>query len=238
MKIIMKIIEINNLTKNYGKIKALNNINISIEKGELFGLLGPNGAGKSTMIKTLTGQIKQSSGSVKVLDIEVTNDPIKVRELVGIIPEQETPPSFLTAEEYLYFVAKIRKLDKIDEHVNKWFKLLEFDDQRDLLCKNLSRGTRQKLMFSQAFIHEPKVAFIDEPLVNLDPISQKIVKDFLTSEIKKGNSIFLSTHDLNIAHEICTTVCILNKGEIVYNGKNKGNLEKFFIETVKKNEHA
>lgn len=102
--------------------------------------------------------------------MDVLEDPIRVRELVGVIPEQETPPSFLTAEEYLYFVAKIRKMENYEKTCEKWFEFLDFRDQKNSLCKDLSRGTRQKLMFAQAFLHEPELAIIDEPLINLDPI--------------------------------------------------------------------
>ena len=116
----MSVIEINNLTKEFGDLKAVNDVSFSVQKGELFGLLGPNGSGKTTMIKTLTGQIKPTAGSAKILDVDVLQDPIKVREKVGIIPEQETPPSFLTAEEYLEFVGQIRKLDNIKDRYDKW----------------------------------------------------------------------------------------------------------------------
>jgi len=116
----------------------------------VFGLLGPNGSGKTTTIKMLTGQIKPTSGTASVLGVDASKDPIKVRELVGIIPEQGITTVLLTAEEYLYFVGSIRKLDGIHQKVEWWAKLLDFEDQRKYLCKDLSRGTRQKLMFSQA----------------------------------------------------------------------------------------
>jgi len=195
-------IECSKLTKKFGKFTAVDSSDLKIQKGELFGFLGPNGAGKTTTIKLLTGQIKPDAGTINVLGVDVLKDPIKVREIVGIIPEQENPPSFLTAEEYLHFVAKIRKLDNIETRCDKWFKLLEFNGQRQVLCKDLSRGTRQKLMFAQAFLHEPKLAFIDEPLINLDPVIQRKVKDFLLSYVKKGGTIFFSTHVLEIAGEI------------------------------------
>jgi len=233
------VIEINNLTKKFGDLKAVDNVSFSIKKGELFGLLGPNGSGKTTMIKMLTGQIKPTEGTAKILEVDVLQNPIKVRELVGIIPEQETPPSFLTAEEYLEFVADIRKLENIEEKCDEWFKLLDFEDQRNALCKDLSRGTRQKLMVAQAFLHEPHLAYIDEPLINLDPIIQRTLKDFLLEYIKKGNTVFFSTHVLEIAEEICTQIGILDKGKLLHQGaiqelrKRKEHLEEFFIKLVK-----
>lgn len=197
-----QMIEVERLTKNYGNVTAVNRVSFSVAEGELFGLLGPNGSGKTTMIRMLTGQIPPTSGSARVMGLDPASDPIGVRRLVGIIPEQETPPSFLTAEEYLHFVASIRNLDAVDERCDRWFDLLEFGDKRDVLCKDLSRGTRQKLMVAQAFLHEPRLALIDEPLINLDPIMQRTVKDFLKSYVQGGGTVFISTHILEIAEEI------------------------------------
>nr|NIM47024.1 ATP-binding cassette domain-containing protein [Candidatus Aenigmarchaeota archaeon] len=196
------------------------------------------GSGKTTTVKLLTGQIKPTKGSAKVLGIDILRDPVKVREQVGIIPEQETPPSFLTAEEYLHFVARIRKLDNIKERFDKWFEFLNFMDEKDVLCKDLSRGTRQKLMFAQAFLHEPKLAFIDEPLINLDPIIQKKVKDFLKDFIKDGGTVFLCTHVLEIAEEVCTRIGIIDKGKLIHEGpikilkKKRQHLEDFFLKLL------
>ncbi len=231
-------IEVKNLSKFYGSTKAVNDISLSIGKGELFGLLGPNGSGKTTMIKMLTGQIKPTSGSLRVHGVDVLENPIRVRELVGVIPEQETPPSFLTTEEYLYFVAKIRKMEHYVEACDKWFEYFDFIDQKNSLCKDLSRGTRQKLMFAQAFLHEPELAIIDEPLINLDPVMQRKVKDFLKGYVKNGGTVFISTHILEIAEEICTSIGIIYKGKLVYTGSlddpvlQGRNLEEFFLELV------
>ena len=238
----MPVIRTENITKEFGDLKAVDAVSLDVEKGSLFGLLGPNGSGKTTMIRMLTGQIKPSSGSAEVLGIDPANEGIRVRELVGIIPEQETPPSFLTAGEYLSFVAKIRKIDekKLEEKADWWFDYLDFADKKDVLCKDLSRGTRQKLMFAQAFLHEPEVALIDEPLINLDPVMQRKVKRFLEDYAGSGNTIFLSTHILEIAEEICTDFAILHKGRLLHIGKTaelkeKGiHLDDFFMELVER----
>jgi ABC-2 type transport system ATP-binding protein len=234
----MSIINLENVTKTFGDVKAVDTVTLDVSAGELFGLLGPNGSGKTTMIKLLTGQLPSDSGNIVVLDYDVSRNPIMIREKVGIIPEQETPPSFLTAEEYLQFVCSIRRLNKVDDRCDKWFSLLDFRDQKSVLCKDLSRGTRQKLMVAQAFLHEPSLAFIDEPLINLDPLIQRVFKDFLLEYIHAGNTIFFSTHVLEIAEEICTDIAILNHGNIVYSGpmsevrdSSKG-LEDFFIKRV------
>jgi ABC-2 type transport system ATP-binding protein len=234
------ILETHDLTKQFGNTVAVDHVTLSVETGALFGLLGPNGSGKTTMIRMLTGQIRPTSGSATVLGLDTVEDPIRIRERVGIIPEQETPPSFLTAEEYLYFVGAIRKIPDTDYQTDWWFEFLEFRDKRNVLCKDLSRGTRQKLMFAQAFLHKPVLALIDEPLINFDPIMQRIVKDYLEEYVKSGGTIFISTHILEIAEEICSGFAILHSGRVLHAGKMSAladedmHLSEFFLSLVRK----
>lgn len=234
------VIKTTELTKTYGELRAVDSISLCVEKGSLFGLLGPNGSGKTTMIKMLTGQIKPASGSCEVLGKDPVTDGISVRAAVGIIPEQETPPSFLTSSEYLSFVAKIRKISGAEDKADWWFDYLDFADKKDVLCKDLSRGTRQKLMFAQAFLHNRPVALIDEPLINLDPVMQRKVKNFLKDYVEGGNTIFLSTHILEIAEDICSDFAILHKGKLLYTGKTASlkeggtHLDDFFMELVER----
>ncbi len=238
------VIETRELSKSFGEVTALDRVSLSVGEGALFGLLGPNGSGKTTMIKVLTGQIRPTSGSATVLGLDVEKEGIRVRERVGIIPEQESPPSFLTAMEYLEFVGAVRKIPDISERAEKWFDLLEFRDKKDVLCKDLSRGTRQKLMFAQAFIHEPVLALIDEPLINLDPIMQDVVKEFLVGYVRKGNTVFLSTHILEVAEDICSGIAILHKGKLLHSGPladltaRGEHLPDFFLSLVRKGRHA
>jgi ABC-2 type transport system ATP-binding protein len=238
------VIEVHDLSKAYGDVQAVDHVTLSVEKGALFGLLGPNGSGKTTMIKMLTGQTKPTGGTASVLGVDVIKDPVGVRKLVGIIPEQETPPSFLTAMEYLKFVAAVRKIEDIDNKADWWFDFLDFADKKDVLCKDLSRGTRQKLMFTQAFIHEPALALIDEPLINFDPIMQDVVKDYLAGYVKDGKTIFISTHILEVAEEICPEFAILHKGKLLHTGpvadlKVRGeHLPAFFLSLVRKDRHV
>jgi len=238
------VIQAQQLTKRFGDVTAVNQVSLAVGEGALFGLLGPNGSGKTTMIRMLTGQIRPTSGSARVLGMDVVAEPIAVRARVGIIPEQETPPSFLTAEEYLGFVGKVRNLKDAAQKADWWFDFLEFPDKRNVLCKDLSRGTRQKLMFSQAFLHRPVLALIDEPLINFDPIMQKKVKEYLREYVRDGGTIFLSTHILEIAEEICTDVAILHQGNLVHAGpvagilEGKRHLTDFFLEAVGKGADA
>jgi ABC-2 type transport system ATP-binding protein len=238
------VIEVQALSKQYGDVTAIDAVSLTVRKGELFGLLGPNGSGKTTMIRMLTGQTRPSSGSATVLGLDAEKDPIGVRERVGIIPEQETPPSFLTATEYLDFVGEVRHIEDVEKKADWWFDFLDFSDKRDVLCKDLSRGTRQKLMFTQAFLHKPVLALIDEPLINFDPIMQHKVKDYLAGYAKAGNTIFISTHILEIAEEICTGFAILHKGKLLHTGtvaelKAKDqHLDNFFLSLVQKDGHV
>lgn len=238
------VIDVRDLSKEYGSVTAVDRVSLSVEEGALFGLLGPNGSGKTTMIKMLTGQVRPAGGSATVLGIDVVKDPIGVRERVGIIPEQETPPSFLTATEYLDFVGAVRKVPDIAKRAEWWFDFLDFADKKDVLCKDLSRGTRQKLMFAQAFIHEPTLALIDEPLINFDPIMQDLVKDYLAGYVRKGRTVFISTHILEVAEEICTTFAVLHKGKLLHTGtvadlrERNEHLSAFFLSLVRKDRHA
>jgi ABC-2 type transport system ATP-binding protein len=232
------------LTRTFGSTVAVDHVTLSVGKGELYGLLGPNGSGKTTMIRMLTGQIRPTEGSAEVLGLDPGKDPVGVRARVGIIPEQETPPSFLTAEEYLRFVGSVRKIADAEQQADWWFDFLEFSDKRDVLCKDLSRGTRQKLMFSQAFLHKPGLALIDEPLINFDPVMQEKVKGYLSDYVARGGTVFISTHILEIAEEICTSFAILHLGKLIHTGtvrelrERDRHLNEFFLSLVRKEAHV
>lgn len=234
----------NGLTRTFGSTVAVDHVSLSVPKGELYGLLGPNGSGKTTMIRMLTGQIRPTEGSAEVLGLDPEKDPVEVRARVGIIPEQETPPSFLTAEEYLRFVGSVRKISDIETQIDWWFRFLEFSDKRDVLCRDLSRGTRQKLMFSQAFLHRPSLALIDEPLINFDPVMQEKVKGYLSDYVGQGGTVFISTHILEIAEEICTSFAILHLGSLIHTGsvrelnEDGRHLNEFFLSLVRKESHV
>ncbi len=212
----MSVITATDLSKSFGETYVLENFSLTVEEGEVFGLLGPNGAGKTTTINILTGVIAPDSGSVSVLGSDPSTSPVTVRETVGILPEKEAPPYFLTPNEYFSFVAGVRGIDEetATERAQEWASRLGFEETLDTLCKDLSRGQQQKVMITQAFIHEPDLVFIDEPLANLDPLMQEEVKQFISEYHTSGKTIILSTHQLSVAEELCTTVGILQDGTL------------------------
>jgi ABC-2 type transport system ATP-binding protein len=219
----------NNISKSFGDYKALDGINLKVKEGEFFGLLGPNGAGKTTLVRILTGQLDQDYGNAEVMNLSIS-DSIEIKRISGIVPEAESPPSFLTAEEFLKFVCRLRNLDNIESRVSKWLDFFEIEEKKEILCKDLSKGQRQKLMLSAALIHEPKLLFLDEPFINLDPIFQKKVREYLFNLVKEGCTIFMCTHILDIAEKLFTEVAVINKGKII----SQGSLDKI---RLKEGEH-
>jgi ABC-2 type transport system ATP-binding protein len=210
-------IQIDSLRKAYGDVTAVDDLSIAVDEGELFGLLGPNGAGKTTTMEVLTGQIEPERGRVRVLGVDPVDRPTAVRERVGVLPEQESPPSFMTPREYFEFVGAIRGVpdDEVDERIATWAERLDFTARLDTLSTDLSRGQQQKVMIAGAFFHEPAVVFIDEPLANLDPIVQERVKRFLLAYRDAGNTLVITTHDVDVAAELCTRVGVLYGGGLV-----------------------
>jgi ABC-2 type transport system ATP-binding protein len=210
----MTAVETTDLTKEYGDVVALDGLDLTVEEGELYALLGPNGSGKTTTIEILTGQRTPTGGEASVLGVDPVEEPIEVRRSIGILPEREDPPSFLTPREYLEFVGEVRDIGPIEECIDRWAGRLEFQGVLDTLSTDLSEGERQRVMLAQVFIHEPELVFIDEPLVNLDPLMQAQVRDQLREYCEAGNTLFLSTHLMEVAEELCTRVGIIAEGEL------------------------
>ncbi len=234
----MPAIEAAHLSKRYGNVEALREISLRIERGEFFGLFGPNGAGKTTMLRILTGQLRPTAGTARVLDVDVRAEPLRVKALVGIVPEVESPPSYLTATEYLEFVARVRKQDAIESRVAKWLEFFDLNEERDTLCKDLSKGTRQKLMLASAFLHDPQLVFLDEPFINLDPIYQRKLRDFLQEYVAGGGTVFMASHLLDIAERLCDHVAVIRDGSLIATGSvaqirgSEADLESAFLRLV------
>lgn len=208
------IIATEKLSKRFGDVMAVGDVSFTVGKGEIFGLLGPNGAGKSTLLKLLTGQLDPSSGSCTILGADPYKDPLAVKRGIGIVPEIESPPSFLTGREYLHFIGLVRDIKDIRERTEVWIERLDMKEVATAPCKDLSKGTRQKLMVAAAFIHEPQLVFLDEPFSGLDPRYQRLLREYITGYLERGGTVFMCTHLLEIAEKMCTRIAIIDRGRI------------------------
>ncbi len=227
------------LGKRYGDFVALHPLDVKVSAGEFFGVFGPNGAGKSTFIKLLTGQLRPSIGAVEVLGINAESAPQQLKANIGIVPESESPPSFLTPSEFLQFVGRLRGVSNLNDKVEYWLDWFGLQEKRDTMCKDLSKGQRQKVMLSSAFIHEPRLLFLDEPFANLDPIYQRKCRQWLLDLVAKGGTIFLCSHVLEMAERMCNRMAIINNGKVLASGtvnglkeNDKETLEDVFIRLV------
>ncbi|MDO8724614.1 MAG: ABC transporter ATP-binding protein [Candidatus Methanoperedens sp.] len=226
------------LTKRFGELTAVENLSITIKQGELFGFIGPNGAGKTTTLQMLSGQILPTSGTAQISGIDVASDPISVKAAIGIVPELEYPPSFLTVEEYLHFVSSVRGLHE-NGNVDSWIEFFGLEEKRETMCMSLSKGQKKKVTLSAALLHEPRILFMDEPFLDLDPLIQRKFKTWLLDFVKGGGTVFLSTHILELAEKLCTRVGIIDKGKLVAFGSMEElrsrageDLEQIFVRLV------
>ncbi len=222
-------IEIKELCKSYGDKKAVNSVSFNVNKGEILGLLGPNGAGKSTTMNMITGYISMSAGSVKVNGIDVLENPIEAKKMIGYLPEQ--PPLYkdMTVKEYLNFVYELKKV-KLNvpkkEHIEHVMDTVSILDVKNRKIKNLSKGYKQRVGFAQALIGKPEVLILDEPTVGLDPNQIMEIREVIRS-LKGEHTIIFSTHILSEVCAVCDRVVIINDGIIACEkAKEEINLEE------------
>ena len=209
-------IELKSLTKRYGSFTAVDAIDLRVPKGELFGFLGPNGAGKTTTLRMIAGILRPSGGTVRIGDIDVTEDPMAAKAVLGYIPDRPFIYEKLTGAEFLRFVAGLYSQNgKVIEHRGReLLTLFDLDDWRDELVESYSHGRRQKLIISSAFIHKPDVIVVDEPMVGLDPKAARILKDLFREYTRRGHTIMMSTHTLEVAETMCDRIGIIQGGKI------------------------
>ena len=209
-------IELKSLTKRYGSFTAVDAIDLRVPKGELFGFLGPNGAGKTTTLRMIAGILRPSAGTVRIGDIDVTEDPMAAKAVLGYIPDRPFIYEKLTGAEFLRFVAGLYSQNgKVIEHRGReLLTLFDLDDWRDELVESYSHGMRQKLIISSAFIHKPDVIVVDEPMVGLDPKAARILKDLFREYTRRGHTIMMSTHTLEVAETMCDRIGIIQGGKI------------------------
>ncbi|KZL91181.1 ABC transporter ATP-binding protein [Clostridium magnum] len=223
-------IELINVTKSYnGKIKAVDSLNLIVPNGEIFGFLGPNGAGKTTTIKMITGIINPISGNILINGIDIRKESIKAKKQFGFVPDNPDMFLRLTGIEYLNFMADIYDVG-IEERITIIKKLSQRFEMSNALkdqIQSYSHGMRQKTVIMGVLIHNPSVWILDEPMTGLDPKSSYILKEMMREHADKGNTVFFSTHILEVAEKICDRFAIINKGKILFLGTFKELKEQF-----------
>jgi len=210
-------IEIEDLTMDYGDFRALDGLSINIPQGEFFAFLGPNGAGKTTAIKLLTGLLQPLRGSVSLCGHDVQKDPLKAKAIMAYVPDVAVFYEKLTAVEFMRFIADIFEMDekRSESLTRELFAKFHLNTSENKRIENLSLGTRQRLAIAAALLHEPKVFIIDEPMVGLDPVHARIVKQELKQRSREGMTVLMSTHLLNVAEELADRIGILHHGKMI-----------------------
>ena len=210
-------IEIEDLTMHYGDLKALDGLTLTIPQGELFAFLGPNGAGKTTAIKLLAGLMRPMRGRVAICGHDMTTAPLQAKALLGYVPDVATFYEKLTPVEFMRFIAELFEMSRSHaaEQTDALFTKFALHEHAGNRIENLSHGTRQRLGIASALLHDPKVFIIDEPMVGLDPIHARTVKQELKERSRAGMTILMSTHLLNIAEELADRIGIIHRGKLV-----------------------
>ena len=208
------------LSKYYGYISALSDVSLTVGPGEIRGLLGPNGSGKSTLMKISIGLLKPTSGTVRVLGVDVNQDPMTVKRMVGYVPESPRLYEFLTATEYLDFIGDVRGLgfEEKKTRIKRFIDSLDLEGKEGYLISSYSQGMKQKVAIMGALLHKPRFLILDEPLNGLDPKSARVLKELLHELGREGVSTIFSTHVLEIAEAICNKITILQNGRIIAEG--------------------
>ena len=210
-------LQITNLTKQFKKIKAVDNISLEVQKGDIYGFLGPNGAGKTTSIRMIMGIIKPDIGSIKLngSDINTIN-----RKKLGYLPEDRGLYQKQNLSEILYYFGCLKGLDKKDSknRANLWLERFYLDDQKGRKIEELSKGNQQKIQFIIALLHDPQLIILDEPFTGLDPVNQILLKEVIKEKQEEGKTIIFSTHQMEQVERLCNNICLINKGHILLEG--------------------
>ncbi|MCI7701575.1 MAG: ABC transporter ATP-binding protein [Tenericutes bacterium] len=237
-------IEIKNVSKTYNNnIKAIDNLNLKINDGEIVGFIGLNGAGKTTAIKMMTGILQPDIGTIKINGYDIVKDSLKAKQIIGYIADSPDMFLKLTGMEFINFIANIYKvpLDVRKKRIKEFGERFGLSDVLDKPMQSYSHGMRQKIMVVAALVHDPDVWILDEPLIGLDPTSAFELKKMMREHADKGNSVFFSTHVLEVAEKLCDKIAIIDKGKVVFIGTlkelkdkyDKKDLEELFMEVIK-----
>ncbi|HZJ58132.1 MAG TPA: ABC transporter ATP-binding protein [Clostridia bacterium] len=235
-------IEIKNLSKSYNKgaVKAVEDLNLHVRPGEIFGFLGPNGAGKTTTIKMMVGLLIPDSGTISLAGYDNAQNPLEAKQNIGYVPDNPDVYDRLTGMEYLNLMADVYRVSKEDryERTNYFLNMFDLTDAVGDLIKSYSHGMKQKIVLTGALLHNPTVWILDEPMVGLDPKSSHLLKEFMRKHCDLGNTVFFSTHILEVAEKLCDRIGIINRGKLIAigsmdelrHGDQAGSLENIFLE--------
>ena len=238
-------IELRNVTKKFGSFTAVNSLTLQVKAGEFFGFLGPNGAGKTTTIKMMAGLFSPTSGEIVINGHDVVKDHLAAKQTIAYVPDQPFLYEKLTGREFLYFVGGLYKMAKgiLHKRIEELIGHFEIGEWVDKRTEDYSQGMRQRITIAAAMIHDAKTFIIDEPMIGLDPRSAKIVRDTIKEQAQKGVSIFMSTHSLPVAEELCDRIGIIKNGKLVfcdtqdklqvYKQQYDGKFESVFLELTK-----
>jgi ABC-2 type transport system ATP-binding protein len=209
-------IEVSSLTKHYDNLLAVDRISFEVRKGEIFGFLGPNGAGKTTTIRMLTGIIKPDKGTASILGFHIQREGLKARQVTGVVPEMANAYIDLSALRNLTLMGELYGVPKKQRQKNtsKLLKQVRLYDRRNSLVRGFSRGMKQRLLLCMALVSEPQILFLDEPTAGLDVESQRLIKDMISEINRKGTTVFLTTHNMEEANQLCERIAIINHGKI------------------------
>ncbi len=233
-------IETASLSKTFGDLDAVEDLDLRVAHGTMYGFLGRNGAGKSTTIKMLTGILKPNSGNIVLLGTDVANDgaALKVRRRIGVVPEDLALFDTLTGPEYLTFVARIYRLDDktLADRVDEVLSVLDIGSNDKQLVLEYSHGMRKKLALAAALLPDPDLLFLDEPFEGVDAVGSRVMRDILDRFVERGSTVFLTSHVLDIVEGICSHVGIIDAGKLVFQDRmdalNERRLEDVFLELV------
>ena len=235
-------IRIIKLRKQYGRLAAVDNLNIEVAPGEIFGFLGPNGAGKTTTIRVMMGILRASSGRVILGGHDVEQEPQQAKAIAGFIPDRPFIYEKLSGKEFLTFIAKLHRMEtaRLRHRIDELLEYFELANWQDELVEGFSHGMKQRLVLCAALVHEPRILIVDEPMVGLVPKGARTIKDLFRSLAKAGTTVFLSTHSISVAQEVCHRIGIIQKGHLIASGTmadiyglargHDSNLEDVFLE--------
>ena len=244
------LIEVKSLTRRFGNFTAVDNVSLEVRAGEIFGFLGPNGAGKTTTIRMMSGILRPAAGQICLAGIDIARDPIGAKSITGYIPDRPYIYARLTGREFLYFISDIYSVEPsvIDERIDALLDEYDLNDWQDELVDSYSHGMKQRLATCAALVHKPRVLILDEPMVGLDPIGARLLKNSLRKLAAGGVAVFLSTHSLDVAEELADRLAVINQGKLVatgtldeihkLSGSVSSDIEEIFISLTKKNQEA